>query len=105
MSGKADSRCNEVLSHLQKRPGHTPMLCFLDAFNAHKSGRISWNEYLRYLLIHLTGVKHKEDDTPYVLYNALRIADPFGFGLFSWNQRLKQRVTGKQPHQRISIRP
>lgn len=70
-------------------------LCFLDAFHDRKSGQITWDEYLRHLLIHLTGVKHKEDDRD-GMYPVLRYADPFGYGIFCWNQDLEQKVTGNK---------
>ena len=102
MTGKAIRRCNLLNSHLQKPPGNMTTLCFLDAFQAHESGRISWDEYLRYLLVHLTGVRHKEDDID-GLYPALRRTDPFGYGIFCWDQLLEQRATGKQPHLRSLV--
>ena len=100
MMGKAVRRCNLFSSHLQT---NTTTLCFLGAFHEHQSNRISWDEYLRHLLIHLTGVKHKEDDRD-GLYPALRRTDPFGYGIFCWIQLFEQKVTGKQPHLCVMVR-
>ena len=93
MTAKAVRRCNLISSHLQRPPGNTTTLCFLEAFHAYKSGQISWDEYLRHLLIHLTGVRHHQDDRD-GLYPELRKTDSFRYGVFCWNQLLEQKING-----------
>ena len=88
-------RTEKSSSHLQKPPEDATTLCFLDAFHAQERGDITWDEYLRHLLVHLTGVEHKEDDRD-GLYPALRYTDPFGYGIWCWSRDLERKVTSKQ---------
>lgn len=94
MIRKPIRRCDLLNSLSTQPPPKMTTLCFLDAYHAHRSGEISWDEYLRHLLVHLTGVKHKEDSID-GMYPAVRRADSFGYGIFCWNLLMEQKVTGK----------
>jgi hypothetical protein len=79
-----------------------PTLCFLDAFHAFKSGSIEWDKYIRHLLIHLMGVKHEDDRRSQTFWELQRI-DPFGYGIWCWNQDRDGQVLSEQTSPFIDV--
>jgi hypothetical protein len=67
-------------------------LCFLEAFQAKESGKITQSHYLDYLLAHLQGTEHEEDDKdvcePWIWesrMSGLTRCDPFGYSIRLWS--------------------